>query len=205
MSVLQIEKLRSQLREKFPAAHRAPLPLEETILPCEIQAPEFTPGHLNEVVSPHSSAGASLIISDLLSQKRDLPLALIDGHDSFDPASYGNEKCRRLIWLRCAKTEQAIQCADLLLRDGNLPFILLDLHLVSARELRQIPNALWHRLKIQARDSGAALLALTPRALVPTPHRRLTLASRFTLAHLEQRAPRLSFQSTERDQLAGKA
>ncbi|MFT7302951.1 MAG: hypothetical protein ACI8UZ_001789 [Akkermansiaceae bacterium] len=201
MSVLQIDQLRRQLREKFPAAHRAPIP--EEILP---QAPlKFSPGHLSEIISPHHSAGASLVISELLDEKRDLPLALIDGRDTFDPASYGNEKCRHLIWLRCSKTEQALQCADLLLSDGNLPLILLDLHLVSERELRQIPTALWHRLKIQARDSGAALIAMTPRPLVPTPHRRLTLSGRFTLDHLELKSPSLNLHHADQQKLAGKA
>ncbi|MGY8659364.1 MAG: hypothetical protein ACKVKH_12075 [Verrucomicrobiales bacterium] len=203
MSILQIDQLRRQLREKFPAAHRASIPISA---PPPAQAPlEFSLGHLSEIISPRQSAGASLVISELLAEKRDLPLALIDGRDTFDPASYGNEKCRRLVWVRCSKTEQAIQCADLLLRDGNLPLILLDLHLVSERELRQIPTALWHRLKIQARDSGAALVALTPRPLVPTPHRRLTLAGRFSLDHFELKSPPLQLHNAESQQLTGKA
>ncbi len=203
MSVLQIDQLRRQLREKFPAAHRDPLPVPGESLP---QAPlEFSPGQLSEIISPRQSSGASLVISELLEEKRDLPLALVDGRDSFDPASYGNEKCRRLIWVRCSKTEQAIQCADLLLGDGNLPLILLDLHLVSERELRQIPAALWHRLKIQARESGAALVAMTPRQIVPTPHRRLTLTGRFSLDHLELKSPVLQLHNPESQKLAGKA
>ena len=202
MSVLQIEQLRRQLREKFPAAHRAPAPEEPTPQAAPL---EFSAGHLSEIISPRHSAGASLVISELLEQKRDLPLALVDGRDTFDPASYGNEKCRHLIWLRCSKTEQALKCTDLLLSDGNLPLVILDLHLVSERELRQIPTALWHRLKIQARDSGATLVAMTPRALVPTPHRRLTLGGRFTLDHLELTKPTLQLHQSESQQLAGKA
>ncbi|MEN8771996.1 MAG: hypothetical protein ABF379_13125 [Akkermansiaceae bacterium] len=202
MSVLQIDQLRRQLREKFPAAHRDPA-LQE---PIQYSANlEFVPGHLSEIISPRYSAGASLVISELLGQKRDLPLALIDGRDTFDPASYGNEKCRHLIWFRCSKIEQALKCSDVLLSDGNLPLVLLDLHLVSERELRQIPTALWHRLKIQARDSGSSLVTMTPRALVPTPHRRLTLSGRFTLDHLERTKPILQVHQSESRQLAGKA
>ncbi len=198
---MKIDHLRRQLREKFPAAHRAPIPQESNA-----SSPlEFSPGHLSEVISPHPSAGASLLISQLLDQKRDLPLVLIDGRDSFDPASQGNEKCRHLIWLRCTKTEQAIQCADLLLRDGNLPFVLLDLHLTSERELRQIPTALWHRLKIQSRDSGSALITLTPRSLIPTPHRRLTLSGRFSLDHLELQSPSLHLHHASEAQHIQKA
>ena len=136
MSVLQIDKIRRQLREKFPAAHRDPIPEESS---SQATSLEFSAGHLSEIISPHESAGASLIICELLDQKRDLPIALVDSRDTFDPASYGNDNCRHLIWLRCSKTEQALKCTDLLLSDGNLPLILLDLHLVSERELRQIP------------------------------------------------------------------
>jgi hypothetical protein len=203
LNILQIDQLRRQLREKFPAAHRDPIPVEEP--PSKQASLDFPPGHLSEIISPRHSAGASLVISELLDQKRDIPLALVDGRDTFDPASYGNEKCRHLIWLRCSKTEQALKCTDLLLSDGNLPLILLDLHLVSERELRQIPTALWHRLKIQARESGAALVSMTPRPLVPTPHRRLTLSGRFTLDHLELTKPTLQIQQSENRQLAGKA
>ena len=208
LSVLQIEQLRRQLREKFPAAHRAPVPPSEpkpkpTSTPDEEEL-TFSPGHLSEVISPHPSAGTSLVLRKLLAQKRDLPLVLIDGRDTFDPASYGNPRCRRLLWLRCTKTNQALQCADLLLCDGNLPLLLLDLHLTPGRELRQVPASLWHRLKIQARESDASLVTLTPRALVPTPHRRLTLNNRFTLDHLELSPPNLAFDQAEEHHLTGK-
>ena len=165
----------------------------------------FAPGRLSEIIAPRPSSGASLVLKSLLAQKHDLPLALIDGRDSFDPASYGNHSCRRLIWLRCPGLHEAFQCADLLLGDGNLPLVFLDLHLASARELRQLPASLWHRLKIQARESDASLVALTPRALVPTPHRRLTLAGRFSLDHLELIPPELKAESNEQQTLAGKA
>lgn len=202
MSVLQISDLRRQLREKFPVAHRVPLPVEE---PPEPQKLEFAAGQLSEIVASKPSSGISLLISELLDQPRDLPIALVDGRDHFDPASYGNEQCRRLIWLRCHKTQEALQCVDLLLRDGNLPLVLLDLHLVCERELRQIPTNLWHRLKTQARDSGAALLAMTPRPLIPSPHRRLILNGNFTLDHLELQTPTLQFQNTNAQTLANKA
>jgi hypothetical protein len=46
---------------------------------------------------------------------------------------------------------------------------------------------------------------MTPRPLVPTPHRRLTLSGRFTLDHLELTKPTLQIQQSENRQLAGKA
>ncbi|YCM45113.1 hypothetical protein V2O64_03645 [Verrucomicrobiaceae bacterium 227] len=202
MSVLQISDLRRQLREKFPAAHRVPVPVKDTPEPQKL---EFAQGHLSEIIAPKPSSGMSLLVSELLDQPRDLPIALVDGRDTFDPASYRNEQCRRLIWLRCHKTQQALQCVDLLLRDGNLPLVLLDLHLVCERELRQIPTNLWHRFKTQARDSGASLVAMTPRPLIPSPHRRLTLSGHFSLDHLELQTPTLTFQNTDTQTLVNKA
>jgi hypothetical protein len=46
---------------------------------------------------------------------------------------------------------------------------------------------------------------MTPRALVPTPHRRLTLEGRFSLDHLELKAPALQFRQAEQHQLSEKA
>ncbi len=201
LSILQIQQLRRELREKFPAAHRAPHP-PASLPPAPLT---FAPGHLSEMISPHQSSGASLVISKLLDKKRETPLVLIDGRDSFDPASYGNEKCHNLIWIRCSKSEQAIQAADLLLRDGNLPFIILDLHLVAERELRRIPHALWQRLKVHARHSGSTMLAITPHALVPTPHRRLTLSGHFSLAQLELEEPSLQLHHSLEHQHTHKA
>ncbi|MGC6564164.1 MAG: hypothetical protein ACON38_00990 [Akkermansiaceae bacterium] len=202
MSLLQLSDLRRQLREKFPSAHRDPLPEEA---PPDPQKLEFAAGQLSEIIAPEASSGMSLLVSELLEQPRDLPLALVDGRDTFDPASHSNQRCRQLIWIRCHQTQQALQCADLLLRDGNLPLVLLDLHLVCERELRQIPGNLWHRLKTQARDSGAALVALTPRPLVPSPHQRLILQGRFTLDHLELTPPSLGFKHADSPSLAHKA
>lgn len=194
MSLLQISDLRRQLREKFPAAHRDSKPAEAPLPPDKL---EFAAGKLSEIVASKATSGMSLVISELLKSDRDLPLALVDGRDTFDPASYRNDHCCSLIWIRCHKTQQALQCADLLLRDGNLPLVLLDLHLVCERELRQIPTNLWHRFKTQARDSGASLVAMTPRPLIPSPHQRLNLNGQFTLDHLELKTPALHFQPSE--------
>lgn len=203
MSVLQIDQLRRQLREKFPEAHRPPLPPEPS---SPSSSPlVFASGHLSEIITPHHSSGASLVISEILKNTHNPPLALIDGRDSFDPASYGNTPCRHLIWIRCSRSEQALQAADLLLRDGNLPLIILDLHLVSSRELRRIPKTFWQRLKTQARDSGSSMLGINPQALIPSPHRRFTLNGKFSLDHLERHPPSLQFQQASDQQHIYKA
>ena len=191
-TVVNLSELRESLRKKFPAAHRHVSLLPETPPGPEEQTTlHFAPGTVNEVVSTAPFQGMSLLISQLLAEERDLPLALIDGRDSFDPASHGNELCRKLFWIRCTNTDQIIQATDLLLRDGNLPLILLDLHLVPARELSRIPDALWQRFRTEARTSGSTLTVLSPKVIVTSAHTRHFIEGAFTLDHLEKSTPSL--------------
>jgi len=180
--------LRKKLREKFPAAHRNPPPAELEEKPFNLIETGFPRGSLNEIITEKGA----LLISELLNQERDLPLALIDGRDSFDPASHGSSKCTRLFWIRCHDAMQGVKCADLLLRDGNLPLVLLDLHRNPERELRRIPKSVWHRLRTEARDTGSTLLALNKIPLLPSPAVRIFLNTSFSLDHLEWLTPTLT-------------
>jgi len=38
-----------------------------------------------------------------------------------------------------------VKATDLLLHDGNLPLVLLDLQFLPSRALRKIPPSTWHR------------------------------------------------------------
>ncbi len=191
-AAIDISELRASLRKKFPAAHRNEISQKAAEPATTYQSTiHFDPGTINEVVSSSPSQGVSLLISYLLEQSDELPLVLIDGRDSFDPASHGNELCCRLFWIRCISTDQMIKTADLLIRDGNLPLILLDLHLVALRELSRIPSSLWQRFRNEARDSGCALAVLSPRATVSSAHTRYFLEGAFTLDHLEKSVPSL--------------
>ncbi|MCH7226782.1 hypothetical protein [Haloferula sp. A504] len=161
----------------------------------------FPIGAITEISPAHPACGLTLLFAALLSEapnpgntdlsavasaKAETPaLVLIDARDRFDPASFSPEECRRLLWLRCRETRQALQSADLLLRDGNLPFILLDLSPLPARELRRIPGSAWHRLRQLAEPSQCTLLVLTPTPLVPGAALRLTLTREFDLRHLD--------------------
>ena len=72
-------------------------------------------------------------------------VALVDAQDSFDPSKLGEAVFSRLVWVRCRDAAQALKATDLLLRDGNLPLVLLDLQMNPAAELRKIPATTWHR------------------------------------------------------------
>jgi hypothetical protein len=112
--------------------------------------------------------------------------ALVDGMDSFDPARMGEEPFPRFLWVRCRNAMQAMQAADLLLRDGNLALVILDLRINPAAELRKISSATWHRFQRLIEPNSTALFVVTPRALVANVRARLELTSRFTLDALNK-------------------
>jgi hypothetical protein len=58
-----------------------------------------------------------------------------------------NSILRQLLWMRCTKALEAVKAADLLLRDGNFPLVIVDLILNSPEELRKIPQTTWYRLQ----------------------------------------------------------
>jgi hypothetical protein len=129
-------------------------------------------GAITEIVSPQISAGSASLISALLqSAQRDRYfLALIDGRDSFNPESLGNNCLRHLLWVRCRQAFEAIKAADLLLRDGNFPMVIVDLVLNPAEELRKIPQTSWYRLQRLAEPTATAFLVLSRRSMVSSAH-----------------------------------
>ncbi len=194
----KLHELRRTLLEKFPEAHAARFSQTEcftTGLPCldRIGLPK---GSLIELVAPRPSSGSMLLLTSLLqsASHNRYPLAFIDGHDSFDPQSAGQSACHELLWVRCQKAQQAIKAADLILRDGNLPFAILDLQLNALNELRRIANPVWFRLQSLTRRSSAVCLVMTSRALVGSPRLRLHLGESYQLSHLEQQPKKLLHQ-----------
>lgn len=136
--------------------------------------------------------GSALTIAQLLhtaQQRRDF-VALIDGADGFDPASVESTALMRLLWVRCRSAAEAIRAADLVLRDGNLPLVLLNVR--GCADVSRVPSQAWYRLQRIVEQSGVTLLVLTPRPLVPSARLRMTLRWRFTLDDLEREPAELA-------------
>ncbi len=135
-------------------------------------------GCIHEIVCPTRGAGAGLILSALLDswgQEMRQPVALLDGADVFNPRNVSTETRERLLWLRCRDAAQAVRGADLLLRDGNIPRVLLDLVLCPPVSLRKIPAQAWHRLRMLAEKSGALCCVFTAFQTVPCVRSRLMM------------------------------
>jgi RecA/RadA recombinase len=146
-------------------------------------------GAITEISSPFPSAGSACLIADLVEAAAHSGyfIALIDGRDSFDPAALPAPVLRHLLWVRCAEAIEAFKAADLLLRDGNFPVVLLDLVLNLPNEFRKIPATSWYRLQRLTETSSTALLVTSRRSLVASAHLKLTLLNQWDLQSLEQK------------------
>lgn len=173
-------ELRRTLRERFPEAHAglstAVAPAFLTGVPLLDQLP-VRRGTVNEVVDG-GSAGSGLLLHALLEscQARGCPVGLIDVADAFDPQSHGSDLCRRLLWVRCAGVVPALKAADLLLRDGNFPLLVMDMVLAERREVVRVPAHCWSRLQLLAQRSGAVLLAMSASPLISCAVLRLRVS-----------------------------
>jgi hypothetical protein len=184
--------LRQQLRERFPQAHRVtPVPNCPPAVAAGFPGAGFFPkGAISEINPIGPGSGLGLILASMMEDEPapgSVPeLALIDGRDQFDPRSFAPDLCAKLLWVRCLSPEQALQAADLLLRDGNLPRVVLDLLGYSSREIATIRTAVWHRFKQSIEPNASSLIALTPRPIVPCAALRLGVRSRLGLEHMSQ-------------------
>ena len=145
-------------------------------------------GAITELITPPRSAGsASLVHAFIHRAYRDKYfVALIDGRDSFDPCELGNSILRQLLWVRCTKALEAVKAADLLLRDGNFPLLIVDLIFNSPGELRKIPQTTWYRLQRLVESVPTACLVLTRYEMVSSAQLKLVLENSWNLETLEK-------------------
>lgn len=185
--------LRRRLREQFPQAHAAmPLPPESAAGsgPAPAAAawprrPDFPPGALTEVGGIGAGWLVALMLEDAAGEPGAPELALVDGADSFDPASFSADLCARMVWLRCRKSVlELARVADLLVADGNVPRVIVDASGLTPRELAEIPSPAWWRLRRSAERTGCRLVVSGAAAAVPAANPRWRLNPHWTLADL---------------------
>jgi hypothetical protein len=189
----KIVDLRNLLTERFPQPFTPSALRLATGLPAIDGAigGGLPKSAITELSSSQVSAGSALLLHALLqsAQRDGYFLALVDGRDSFDPSALGglgNRRLRNLLWVRCTKTLDAVKAADLLLRDGNFPLVVLDLVLNAADELRKIPPTSWYRLQRLVETAPTAFLVLTRVSMISSAQLKLSLDNAWTLADLEQ-------------------
>ncbi len=190
-----IVELRRLLAEHHPAARclQRP-PLERPVAPSGVPALDtllhggWPKGQLSELIGDGPGSGSTQIIHALLQQLAATGqfLALIDGRDSFDVDAVEPDVLARLLWVRCRQADEALKAADILLRDRNFPFVLIDLKLNPAAQLRKIPSSVWHRFRRLQEQNGTTVLVVTPTQLIGGAHCRVRVASQLNLSALTQ-------------------
>jgi hypothetical protein len=182
--------LRNLLAERFPQApletsarRRTGVFLIDSVLDQGLPQSAIT-----EISSPFPSAGSASLIAGLIgaAQAARSFVALIDGRDSFDPEPFARAGLRHLLWVRCHRAMEALKAADLLLRDGNFPLLLLDLVLNSPNELRQIPQTSWYRLQRLVEPTSTVFLVLSRQRLVTSARLNIVLQNKWTLSTFER-------------------
>jgi hypothetical protein len=118
-------------------------------------------------------------------------IILIDGKNGFSPKGLPQIELKRLLWMRCGQASEAIKAADLAVRDGNVPLVILLLALNPSGELRRIPATAWHRLQMLAEKSAVTLLVFTPEAQIVCARLRLSVGGAFPLDKLHVRRDEL--------------
>ena len=136
---------------------------------------------------PGTSVGSASLIRALVhcAYRDNYFLALIDGRDSFDPCGLDNAWLRHLLWVRCSKASEAVKAADLLLRDGNFPLVIVDLVLNAPDELRKIPQTNWYRLQRLVEVLPTACLVLTRYEIVGSAQLKLVLENSWDIQTFE--------------------
>ena len=180
----KIIDLRKLLAERFPHAPAAPATRLVTLPVLDESTEGGLPrGAITELISPRTSAGSASFIHALLhaAHRDNYFLALIDGHDSFDPCALNNASMRHLLWVRCSRASEAIKAADLLLRDANFPLVIADLVLNSPEELRKIPQTNWYRLQRLVELIPTACLVLSRYEMVGSAQLKLVLENSWNL------------------------
>ena len=175
-----------ELRELLAAKYPAPPQKTTDYLPTEVAPVDvalqggLTLGGMTEVVC---AAGGGLLLTTLVraTLRRQGLLALIDGGNSFDLAGVPKAALLRLLWVRSQTAAKAVQAADLILRDGNLNIVVLDLRSVPDEETRKIPSTSWYRLQRVVEPTSTAFVVLTRQPLVSGARPRVVLTARFGL------------------------
>lgn len=209
--ILQIKEL---LRDRFPEAHARQSGLGEDAPLSGIgigvgigilDRLGVAGGSMAEAVSEVPGRGACLLLGEVIreaaAQRR--PVVLIDACDTFDPQSLPGSGCRSLLWIRCQSAQNAVKAADLLLRDGNLTLILMDLEHCPSQDLRRIPASSWHRLRMLTEKAGSLCLTFTPAKIIPRAATRILFDHPYLSGTLE--TPRDILRGMLEFRMAGKS
>ena len=202
MPTARIIQLRELLSEKFPGLRTN---LEDARAVAGAHWPTGLPhiddplgsgllkGAFTEIIADGQTSGSASLMRAILHRaaSENQIAALVDGGDSLDVTQITEAALSRLLWVRCLSANEALKATDLLLRDNNLSFLLLDLINVPESQLRKVPATTWYRFQRLIEETSTVCLVFTPRPMVSPAEARITIRSRFSLNALECSAAEL--------------
>lgn len=165
--------IRSQVERRVPGAltvyERQTAEVFSTGIPAiDRETGGIPKGALTQVCAPVGiTSGRTTVLLSMLAQVTDKEqhCALVDANDCFDPESADavGVCLSRLLWVRCSEcgmkaVEQAFKAADILIQNGGLGLIALDLGNVEEKLIKKIPLTTWFRF--------ARVMEALPTALV---------------------------------------
>ena len=125
------------------------------------------PGEITEIVGWRSSGRTSALLACLAGVTRAGGVAaLIDSEDALDVESAvrAGVELKRLLWVRCGRVrgQVALRAVDMLVRCRGFAAVAWDVGDPPPR----LPLVLAFRLRLAVRQTGAALLIVSPRRIV---------------------------------------
>jgi recA bacterial DNA recombination protein len=161
--------LRSELEALFPEAFKTHQPRKHDTISTGISEVDLATGGIPvSTLSEICGSGKTSVLTSLLAHaSHEHYCALVDGRDSFDPASAdaAGANLSRLLWVRCGKSkqklpplEQAFAIADILLHSGGFGLVAVDLGDFSDRLLNKIEPAIWFRFARAVEKQRTALV-----------------------------------------------
>jgi hypothetical protein len=192
--------LRTLLAERFGSAFRGNFPGQfSNPIPDSASAPalaaeglhKFLPTglpdwdaltqglRLGEVTEICGALGSTSLILDALLEafsKAGWNGAWVDAADTLEVEDWELAQRERLLWVRCQEVSKALKAADLLLRDGQSNWVILDLQCSPLEQLQRIASNHWHRFHRVVEQQQNSLLVLSPAPLVEGARVRITPA-----------------------------
>jgi hypothetical protein len=153
-------------------------------------------GAITQLLIPNISAGGAIVLHEIIEAMQDLSqyVALIDSIDCFEPVA----DHPLLLWIRCHNLLQALKATDLILRDGNLPLIILDFKENPNKELRKIPGSTWYRFQRIIEENKSTMLTITRYPIVSSAQITISTMHRLCMDDLSrQRTDLIKFISLE--------
>jgi hypothetical protein len=189
--LVRMEALRALVAEKFPQSPRR----QEGRLPIGCKAFDQKGGFLRGAVTEvcGSIAGGVLLLAAVVNtaMRDGFFVGLIDAANSFEPSDWNDEHLSRILWVMCGAAGPAIKAADILLRDGNLPVVILDLQMLPMSQLQCIPASTWHRFQRVIEPTATVLTVMTPQPVVEGAAARMAIRTDLTLDAMHLPRPAL--------------